>query len=62
MTSCPGLEMGTKVVWPLLKVFWFSKDNLTRHSEGKKKKRQTEGEVVSNIKKWTGMDFAAQLV
>ena len=28
-----------------LKVFWFSKDNPTGHSERKKKKRQTEEEV-----------------
>ena len=28
-----------------LKVFWFSKDNHTGHSERKKKKRQTEEEV-----------------
>ena len=30
---------------PCLKVFWFSKDNPTGHSERKKKKRQTEKEV-----------------
>ena len=35
----------TKMVWPCLKVFWFSKDNPTGHSERKKKKRQTEEEV-----------------
>ena len=34
-----------KMVWPYLKVFWFSKDNPTGHSERKKKKRQTEEEV-----------------
>ena len=28
-----------------LKVFWFSKDNPTGHSERKKKKRQAEEEV-----------------
>ena len=33
------------MVWPCLKVFWFSKDNPTGHSERKKKKRQTEKEV-----------------
>ena len=31
--------------WPCLKVFWFSKDNPTGHSERKKKKRQIEKEV-----------------
>ena len=30
---------------PCFKVFWFSKDNPTGHSERKKKKRQTEEEV-----------------
>ena len=34
-----------KMVWPCLKVFWFSKDNPTGHSERKKKKRQSEEEV-----------------
>ena len=29
----------TKMIWPRLKVFWFSKDNSTGHSERKKKKR-----------------------
>ena len=33
------------MVWPCLKVFWFSKDNPTGHNERKKKKRQTEEEV-----------------
>ena len=33
------------MVWPCLKVFWFSMDNPTGHSERKKKKRQTEEEV-----------------
>ena len=37
--------MKAKMVWPCLKVFWFSKDNPTGHSERKKKKRQTEEEV-----------------
>ena len=49
------------MVWPCLKVFWFSKDNPTGHSERKKTKRQTEEEVrlEDNIKEWTGMDFAS---
>ena len=38
-------ETKAKMVWPCLKVFWFSKDNPTGHSERKKKKRQTEEEV-----------------
>ena len=31
--------------WPRLKVFCFSKENPTGHSEREKKKRQTEKEV-----------------
>ena len=38
-------EMEAKMVWPCFKVFWFSKDNPTGHSERKKKKKQTEEEV-----------------
>ena len=30
------------MVWLCLKIFWFTKDNPTGHSERKKKKRQTE--------------------
>ena len=41
----PGKETETKVVWPYLKVFWFSKDNAKEYSERTKKKRQTEEEV-----------------
>ena len=37
--------MKAKMLWPSLKVFWLSKDNLIGHSERKKKKRQTEEEV-----------------
>ena len=33
------------MAWPRFKVFWFSIDNPTWHSEGKKEKRQTEEEV-----------------
>ena len=39
----PG--QANKMVWPCFKVFWFSKDNPTGHSDKKKKKRQTEEEV-----------------
>ena len=34
-----------KMVFPCFKVFWFSKDNPTGHSERKEKKRQTEEDV-----------------
>ena len=40
-TPDPGQETKAKMVWPCLKVFWFSKDNSTGHNESKKKKRQT---------------------
>ena len=44
-----------------LKVFWFSKDNSSGHSEWKKKKGLTEEELgrEDNIKRWTGIDFAS---
>ena len=38
----PGQETKAKMDWPCLKVFWFSEDNPTGHSERRKKKRQTE--------------------
>ena len=47
----PGQETKAKMVWPCLKVFWFSKDNPTGHSERKKKKRQTEEEVGSQYQR-----------
>ena len=48
------------MVWSCFKVFWFSKDNPTGHSERKKEKRQTKKKRWgNNIKEWTGMDFAS---
>ena len=44
-TPDPGQETKAKMVWPCFKVFWFSKDYPTGHSERIKKKRQTEEEV-----------------
>ena len=44
-TPDPGQETKAKMFWPCLKVFWFSKDNPTGHSERKQKQRQTEEEV-----------------
>ena len=45
------------MVWPHFKVFWFSKDNPTGHSERTKKERLTEEEVGKIISKsgqeWT---------
>ena len=43
--SDPGQETETKMVWARFKVFWFSKDNSTGHSERKQKKNKTEEEV-----------------
>ena len=40
------------MVWPFLKVLWFSKDNPAGHSKRKKKKRQTE-EEVGRGQEWT---------
>ena len=45
------------MVWPCLKVFWFSKDNPTGHSERKKKKeadRRGGGKTISKSgQEWT---------
>ena len=51
--------MKAKMVWPCLKVFWFSKDNPTGHSERKRKRSRQKTWVEDNIKEWTGMDFAS---
>ena len=52
--------MKAKMVWPCLKVFWFSKDNPTGHSERKQKKRgRQKKRLEDNIKEWTGMNFAS---
>ena len=49
-----------KMVWPCLKVFWFSKDNPTGHNERKKRKRgRQKKRWEEHIKEWTGMDFAS---
>ena len=50
--------MKAKMVWQCFKVFWFSKDNPTRHNERKKKKRQPEEEVGRQYQRVEGMDFA----
>ena len=45
------------MVWPCFKVFWFSKDNPTGHSERKKKKevdRRRGGKTISKSgQEWT---------
>ena len=48
--------MKAKMVWPCLKVFWFSKDNPTGHSERKKKEadRRRGGKTISKSgQEWT---------
>ena len=52
--SWPGQEAETKVVWPCLKVFCFSKDNPIGDRRGRHKKRWED-----NIKEWTGMEFVS---
>ena len=50
-------EMEAKMVWPSFKVFWFSKDNSTGHSERKKEKevdRRRGGKTISKSgQEWT---------
>ena len=56
-TPDPGQETKAKMVWPCLKVFWFSKDNPTGQSERKKKKeadRKRGGKTISmSVQEWT---------
>ena len=48
------------MVWPCLKVFWFSKDNPTGNSERKKEKRGRQTKRwENNIKECIGIDFAS---
>ena len=54
-----GQEMKTMVVWPYLKVFWFSKDNSTGHSEWKKRRGRQKKKWEDNIKEWTWMDLTS---
>ena len=46
------------MVWPCFKVFWFSNDYPTGHTERKKKKRQTEEEVGRQSQR-VDRDFAS---
>ena len=55
-------EMETKVVWPPLKVFWFSEDDSAGHCEKKKKKRgRKKKRWGDNIKEQTGWTLQGQL-
>ena len=51
--------MKAKMVWPCLKVFWFSKDNRSGTVKGKRKRGRQKKRWEDNIKNWTGMDFAS---
>ena len=46
-----------KWFWPRFKVFWFSKDDSTGHSERKEKRGRQKNRWEENSKEWTGMDF-----
>ena len=56
------LTLETNVIWPLLEVFWFSKDNLTGQSERKKEEeadRRGGGKtMLKSGQEWT---LSAQL-
>ena len=47
------------MVWPCLKVFWFSEDNPTGYSERKTKRGRQKKRWEDNIKEWTGMGFTS---
>ena len=53
-------ETETKMVWPCLKVFWFSRDNPVGHSERKKKKGRHKKRLENNIKEWTAIELPSQ--
>ena len=53
----PGQETESKMVWPLFKVFWFSKDNPTGHSEKEKEKEAARRRVSG--RQYQRMNFAS---
>ena len=53
------LETKTKLVWPCLKVFWFSKDILQGAVKGKRRRGRQTKRWKDNIIGWTGMDFVS---
>ena len=48
----------TAVVWSCFPFIRSDQNHLARHSERRKKTKQTEEGVEDNIKEWTGLDFA----
>ena len=60
MNSPPCQETDMKVVLPHLKVFWLSKDNLTEHNKGKRRRGSKKKREKDHIKEWTRrMDFVS---
>ena len=51
-TSDLGRETKAEEVWPHLKVFWFSKDDSTGHSEREKWRGRQKKKWEDNIKEW----------
>ena len=51
-------ETQTAVVWSCLPFIRSGQSHFARHSEKRKKKRQTEEEVGRNMREWTGLEFA----
>ena len=45
------------MVWPCLKIFWFSKDNSAGYNEWKKRRDRQKKRLEDNIKEWAGVDF-----
>ena len=50
MNSYPGEETDTKVIWPGLKVFWFSKE---KEEEIVRKRGPGEKTVLKSGQEWT---------
>ena len=51
-------KMQTAEVWSCLQFIRSGQNHLVRHSERRKKARQTEEEVEDNVRKWTCLEFA----
>ena len=46
------------MVWSCLPFIRSGQNHFARHSERRKKTRQTEEEVGDNIREWTGLEFS----
>ena len=49
----PGQETETKMVWPHLKVFWFSKDKILQGTVKGQRKRRGGKTISKNGQEWT---------